>query len=98
MFSDKAGHKQTKGNNTMSTFQTVEQVLESTSTFDLLEHCKESVIENNQSNNGSFSDWTGADITETYLSFNGEENEFIANNPDERDILVKSLDDWLAKQ
>jgi hypothetical protein len=77
--------------------KTVQDVLNSTSTSDLIEHCKDGVIENNQINDGNFSDWdSGRDIADCYLDFGGETVEFLDDNPEEMEILVKALNDWLS--
>ena len=77
---------------------TVEKVLASTDLFALIEHCKDGAIENNRINDVTFAYWeSGRDIAEFYLDFGGDRVEYLEENPEEMELLVKSLDDWLAK-
>lgn len=82
-------------NVTGNTFDTVEEKNDSTSTFDLIECCKEGVIENNHMNDASFSDWdSGEHVVSTYLG----EVTFLNDNPEERRVVVSAVDHWLGQQ
>jgi len=79
--------------------QTVQDALNSTDTLDLIEHCKDGVIENNQINDGKTSDWeSGQDIADCYLDFGGEKVRYLDDNPDEMAALITALDEWLSNQ
>jgi len=73
--------------------QTYRQVVKSTDRFDLLEHCKNAVEENNEIHDAKYEDWDdGHHVVETYLN----DNQYIKDDPDAYRFIVKELDDWLA--
>ena len=72
--------------------QTYQQVVESTDQFELLEHCKNSVEDNNEIHDAKYSDWDdGRHVVETYIN----DNQYIKDDPDAYQFIVKELSDWL---
>ena len=73
--------------------QTYRQVVESTDQFELLEHCKNAVEENNEINDAKYEDWDdGHHVVETYLN----DNQYIKDDPGAYRFIVEELNDWLA--
>lgn len=75
------------------TFDTYNEVCNSTDALDLIAHCKEAVEENNHVNDGKYSDWSGGhQIVSVYL----EDNDHVSDDAELRGVIESALDDWLS--
>lgn len=69
---------------------------ESIELAELIEHYKDAVIENNEINNASFSDWKGgAHIIDTYETVGLDK---IVLSKEERAFIEKELTTWLLQR